>query len=107
MELSDLVYGFEDTKILGVSSFGFITGGVSGLINFDERIEKSKRKIFSKDKNLEKKYNKLAISAIGGITSVNYSENILSNISQGVVYTTLFRLGYEVGYQFVKKFKNS
>ena len=105
MEISDFVYGFENTKILGVSSFGFITGGIAGLINFDEKIEKSKRKVFSKDSDVEKKYTKLAISAIAGVTSINYNENILSDISQGVVYTALFRLGYETGYQVIRSFK--
>ena len=99
MEISDILSNFEDTKIISVSSFGFITGSVARLIDFDKKIEMSRKKVFSENDAIEKKYTKLSISAIASITSANYDGNLASDISQIAGYTVLFRLGYEAGYR--------
>ncbi len=103
MEISDFISGIEQTKILGASAFGFITGGVARVINFDNRIENRKRKnIFSKDVEKEKKYTKLAIAGISGLTSTTYNGPISSDALEVITYSSIFRLGYEVGYNTTK-----
>jgi hypothetical protein len=102
MELSDFISDLEQTKILSLSAFGVITGGVAGIVKFDEIIENSKRKFFSEDKSINKLSAKLAISATAGVTSTNYDGSLLSNIVEGLTYSVLFRIGYEAGYQITK-----
>ncbi len=106
MELSDFFSDLEQTKILSLTTFGAMTGAIAGVMNLDERIENSKRKIFSENKKIEKASVKIMTSSLAGITSVNYGGSLFSNVGEGATYTILFRLGYGAGYQITKSFYN-
>tara|TARA_Y100000310_G_C20650906_1_gene799369 strand:- start:1140 stop:1472 length:333 start_codon:yes stop_codon:yes gene_type:complete len=102
MELSDLFSDLEQHKTLSLTFFGFITGSVARLINFEERVKKSKRKLFSENKNVERRSVELMVSSVAGVTSINYGGPLVSDFGEGLTYTALFRLGYEAGYQITK-----
>ena len=106
MELSDFFSDLEQHKTLSLTAFGAMTGVIAGVMNLDERIDKSKRKIFSENKKIEKISAKLMASSVAGVTSVNYNGSLVSNIGEGTTYAVLFRLGYEAGYQITKNFYN-
>ncbi len=106
MELGDFLSDLEQHKILSLTAFGAMTGAIAGVMNLDERIEKSKRKIFSENKKIEKISAKLMASSVAGITSVDYNGSLTSNIGEGATYAALFRLGYETGYQITKNIYN-
>jgi len=105
MELSDLIQDIEATKVASIGLIGGATGALSRVINFEERIEKSKNRLFSKENDeVEKEGLKYFISFIGGLTSVEYRNGLSSGIGQAVLYVTEFRLAYEAGYRLVDKY---
>ena len=111
MELSDLVSDIKSNKVMGVAFFGAITGFISGVIDFEESMGKSKRQSFRKVHNkFGKEGIKNIIAATGGITSINYKEGtIINNIFEGLVYTAEFRISYEIGhkgYNIIKNYLN-
>ena len=101
MELTDLVADIESRKLIGVASFGAITGVLAGVVNFHDDMDKSTKPIFRKlYDNIGKEGIKTMIAMIGGVTSVNYhAGNVFNNIVEGLIYTAEFRLGYEIGYR--------
>ena len=101
MEISDLISDIESRKLIGIASFGAITGAIAGMVNFHDNIDKSTKPIFRKlyDK-VGKEGIKTMIAMMGGVSSVNYQTgNIITNIVEGLVYTAEFRLGYEIGHR--------
>ena len=101
MELSDIISDLEQTKILSLSSFGFITGGIASFIGFDQIVENRKSSIFSDNKKTEKRLSEGMASFVAGITSINYNGSFLGNVGETLTYTVLFRIGYGAGYTLV------
>ena len=73
-------------------------------MHLDEKIEKSSKTFFHKDKVYEKQGIKAVIATVAGLPSVDYSSNLSSCLGQGFTYIAEFRLAYEAGYKLVDKY---
>tara|TARA_Y100000310_G_C20307507_1_gene634654 strand:- start:373 stop:654 length:282 start_codon:yes stop_codon:yes gene_type:complete len=89
MELTDLIKDIEGTKLVSIGFFGVLTGAIAGVMN---------------KKDLYKESTKGIISAIGGLTSVDYTTTYYSKLGQASVYIAEFRLAYEIGQRLSKKY---
>ncbi len=104
MVLTDILSDLEINKSITLSISGVITGLAAGYLNFDQKVEDRKEKIFSNNKEIEKEMLIDSFSLISSFGAFDLAGSYPSNISEVMIYSFLFRSGYGVGHYIHKKY---